>query len=420
MNSAETITVAAAPNTDSLAEAGWLAGNRFTLLENGEAYFPALLADIAHAEREVVIETFILFDDKVGRQLQQVLVEAGKRGVSIDLTVDGYGSLDLGDEFIGRLVAAGVRLHIFDPRPRLLGMRTNIFRRLHRKIVAIDGRIAYVGGINFSADHLLDFGPRAKQDYAVRVEGPLAAEIQAFALAQVGKHHSPPWWRREIRWRRDRDSTGKALFVWRDNDAHRDDIERHYRIAIRAARREVIIANAYFFPGYRLLKQLRLAARRGVSVKLILQGQPDMEYVKFWAGLLYPPLLGSGVEIYEYMTRPLHAKIAAVDGNWCTIGSSNLEPLSLALNLEANVVVRDPSFVAEVEQALRGLLRECRRIDPQSVPSRNRWRSLVSTIGYHLTRYFPVLAPWLPLRAPLIKSIERRMHDSLLELRESR
>lgn len=402
-------------------EKRWLEGNRFTLLENGEEYFPAVLCEIAAAQRDIVIETFILFDDAVGRPLQQALIEAGRRGVSIDLTVDGYGSPDLSDEFLEPLVTAGVRLHIFDPRPRLFGRRVNIFRRLHRKIVAVDGRVAFVGGINFSVDHLLSFGPRAKQDYAVRIEGPLATEVHAFASAQVGKHSSPPWWRREIRWPRRRQAgAGEALLVWRDNDAHRDDIERHYRSAIRAAQREVIIANAYFFPGYRLLKQLRHAARRGVVVKLILQGQPDMEFVKFWAGLLYPPLLNSGVQIYEYMTRPLHAKIAVIDGHWCTIGSSNLDPLSLALNLEANIIVRDPGFAAKIDGKLRALLQESRRVDAKNVPTRNRWRSLASTLGYHATRYFPVLAPWLPVRQPIVKSIERDLDGSLQALRESR
>src|SRR5438067_3350084 len=159
----------------------WVEGNRCRLLENGEAFFPAVFDAIRGAQREVLIETFILFDDKVGRELRQVLIDAARRGVSIDLTVDGYGSPDLSEGFIGALVASGVRLHVFDPCPRILGMRVKLFRRLHRKLVVVDGMRAFVGGINYSADHLEDYGPEAKQDYALEIEGPLVDEIHTVA-----------------------------------------------------------------------------------------------------------------------------------------------------------------------------------------------------------------------------------------------
>lgn len=392
-------------------DSGWTDGNCFQLLENGEEYFPAVFAAIAAARHEVLIETFILFEDAVGRELQNVLIAAGRRGVSIDLTVDGYGSPDLSDAFISSLTAAGVRLHIFDPRRRLFGLRTNIFRRMHRKIVSVDGVTAFVGGINFSVDQLIESDAQAKQDYALRIQGPLAEEIHCFARAQAGmfNRQRPHWW--SVHSNRAphalaRETVGKALFVTRDNLKHRDDIERHYRIAIRAAKRDIIIANAYFFPGYRLLKQLRRAARRGVGVKLILQGQPDMPYVKTWARMLYAPLLQAGVEIYEYCRCPLHAKVAVVDEDWSTVGSSNLDPLSLALNLEANVMIRDPAFNAELRACLQRLLEEyCQRIDARSASPRTAWHMLIHTLAFHCTRHFPVWAGWLPAHTPRLRSI---------------
>jgi cardiolipin synthase len=391
----------------------WTTGNRFELLENGEEFFPAVFEAIANARFEIIVETFILFEDTVGCQLQTALIAAAQRGVGIDVTVDGYGSPDLSERFIEELKTAGVRLHIFDPRPRLLGIRTNIFRRLHRKIVAVDSEIAFIGGINFGADHLMTFGERAKQDYSVRIEGPLAEEIRLFARQQVNVFSTvPPWWshRWRPRWTRPRidQSTGKARLVYRDNDDHRDDIERHYRAAIRTAKVEVIIACAYFFPGYRLLRQLRHAARRGVSVKLILQGAPDMPQAKAWATMLYPSLLHSGVEIYEYCRRPLHAKIAIIDDEWCTIGSSNLDPLSLALNLEANIVVRDRRLNRQLRQRLENLLREhCRHISADSLGKRDLWTQLANFIAYHGTRHFPTWAGWLPAHMPKFKSIAK-------------
>src|SRR5690554_2674428 len=157
----------------------WSQGNAFELLENGEEFFPAVFEAIRAARRSVLLETFIIFDDRVGRELKDVLIEAAGRGAQVDVTFDGYGTADLPSAFIESLVEAGVRLHVFDPKPRRLGFRTNLFRRLHRKIVVVDSELAFVGGINFGADHLIKSGPMAKQDYAVSVRGPIVADIEA-------------------------------------------------------------------------------------------------------------------------------------------------------------------------------------------------------------------------------------------------
>src|SRR5437899_401327 len=165
----------------------WIEGNNFQLLENGEEFFPRVLDCIANAKHEVVLETFILFEDKVGLQLHEALVSAARRGVQVDVSVDGFGSAGLSENFTASLAAAGVRLHVFDPGKRLLvlGWRLNALRRMHRKIVVIDGSLAFIGGINFSADHLADYGPEAKQDYAVEIHGPLVAEIHRFPHAAL-------------------------------------------------------------------------------------------------------------------------------------------------------------------------------------------------------------------------------------------
>jgi cardiolipin synthase len=159
------------------------------LLENGEEFFPRVFECIAAAKREVMVETFILFEDKVGEELHAALHAAARRGVQVDLTIDGYGSPDLSPEFISTLTRAGVRIHVFDPGPKLWGWRTNLFRRMHRKIVVVDGERAFVGGINYSADHLADFGPEAKQDYAVEIEGPIVADINTFVHKALAAGH---------------------------------------------------------------------------------------------------------------------------------------------------------------------------------------------------------------------------------------
>ncbi len=173
----------------------WQTGNRLQLLENGEAFFPAVFAAIDAAQKEVVIETFILFDDKVGQALHACLLGAARRGVQVDVLVDGFGSSELTPSFLQPLIDAGVRFRVFDPQPRILGFRANVFRRMHRKIVVVDQQVAFVGGINYSADHLADYGPEAKQDYAVRVEGPIVDEIHRFAQSSISGNPAQrkPW-----------------------------------------------------------------------------------------------------------------------------------------------------------------------------------------------------------------------------------
>jgi cardiolipin synthase len=399
----------------------WWPGNRARLLENGEEFFPAVFGAIERAEREVLIETFILFEDKVGKQLHQVLVAAARRGVQIDVLIDGFGSPDLSPEFVASLTEAGVRLRSFDPSLRLLGIRFNVLRRMHRKIVVVDGRVAFVGGINYSADHLMDFGPQAKQDYSIELQGPVVMEIRRFVRHAIqppprpDADEPPRGWRAAgRRWLRHAEAPtaiepagpAEALFVRRDNLHHRNDIERYYRIAIRRARRQVLIANAYFFPGYRLLRDLQRAARRGVDVRLILQGEPDMPIVKTAASTLYDDLLRSGVKIHEYTARPLHGKVAVVDDEWATVGSSNLDPLSLALNLEANVVLRDRGFAEHLRERLEQLIEHsCREVPASQADQPPRWWVAVrSFFVFHFLRRFPVWAGRLPRHAPALVS----------------
>lgn len=393
----------------------WVSGNRFRLLENGEEFFPRVFECIAAAQREVVLETFILFEDKVGMGLHAALLQAAGRGVQIDITVDGYGSPDLSPGFISALTQAGVRVHVFDPGPKLWGWRTKLFRRMHRKIVVVDGQRAFVGGINYSADHLADFGPMGKQDYAVEMEGPIVGRIHEFvhlALA-AGQRATSATLAGQLRKGLSSQAqklaqtlqrvpaapvgSAGALFVTRDNSRHTKDIEHHYRIAIRAARRRIVIANAYFFPGYRLLRDLRRAAQRGVDVRLILQGEPDMAIVKTAANTLYHYLLTAGVQIFEYHERPLHGKVAVADDAWSTVGSSNLDPLSLSLNLEANIVIKDRAFNQHLSTRLEQLMRHgCKQIGPGDLMESSWWRMVRSFFVFHLVRHYPAWVGWLP------------------------
>ncbi|MEX5685073.1 cardiolipin synthase ClsB [Pseudomonas silesiensis] len=389
-------------------EYGWQGNNLVELLENGEAYFPRVFEAMRQAKSEILLETFIVFEDKVGNELQQVLIDAARRGVRVTASLDGFGCGELSSAFLAALSEAGVRIQIFDPAPKRLGIRTNWFRRLHRKIVVVDGTIAFIGGINFSADHLADFGPEAKQDYSVEVQGPAVADIHHFALLQSGRPARAKYWWQRRRQRRQElaftDHDGQVRLVYRDNGEHTTDIEEVYRQVLRSAQRRVVIANAYFFPGYRLLREIRNAARRGVDVRLILQGQPDMMVAKLAARMTYDYLLKSGVQIYEYCERPLHGKVALVDEDWSTVGSSNLDPLSLSMNLEANVLIRDRAFNRILSERLEDLSdNHCKAMSVDKSPRGRVWHMTVGFLVFHFLRHFPAWAGWLPAHKPRLK-----------------
>ncbi|MEP6971802.1 MAG: cardiolipin synthase ClsB, partial [Betaproteobacteria bacterium] len=257
--------------------------------------------------------------------------------------------------------------------------------------------------------HMRDFGPMGKQDYAVEVQGPIVAQIHRFVrshadqsaggYADFAEATDPAGIAQES------GGTAEMIFVTRDNHRHRNGVERHYRAAIRASRERVVLANAYFFPGYRLLRQIRRAARRGVKVTLILQGEPDMAIAKVAARLLYGYLQSAGVQIYEYCERPLHGKVAVVDHDWSTVGSSNLDPTSLTLNLEANLVIRDKAFARHLGERLQDLIiHQCKAIEPE-VTGRAFpfWRPVRSFLLFHLLTGYSRWLDWLPRRAANVR-----------------
>ena len=335
----------------------FLSGNRITLLETGAQYFPALRAAIDAASCEIHLETYIFADDPTGREIAGALAAAVRRGVAVRLLADGFGAREFPDGLGRQLIAAGVQVEIYRAEMDPFKMRRHRLRRLHRKLATIDGRIAFVGGINIIDDNdTPHLGPRF--DYAVRIEGPLVAPIRT-AMGQL-------W--RLIGWARLRRrpallplspcrfdapaGTMEAAFVIRDNLRHRRDIEDAYLDAIANAHTEIFLANAYFLPGRRFRKVLRDAAARGVAVTVMLQGQVEYALLHYATQALYGSLLGSGIRILEYRTGFLHAKVAVVDDYWATVGSSNIDPFSLLLAREANVVVRNADFATQLRNSL--------------------------------------------------------------------
>lgn len=332
-------------------------GNRLILLENGAGYFPALLDAIVHARREIHLESYIFEMDAVGTRVTEALIDAAKRGVRVRVLVDGVGSRGFAEEARDRMIQAGISLLFYRPEISPYRLKRHRLRRMHRKIVVIDACLAFIGGINIIDDRTGQENAEVRYDYAVRVEGPVLADIcnavgRLWLLVRWSRLRRRPPEHAPLPACLAEAGAQTADFLLRDTWRHRRDIEDAYLAAIAVARAEVIIANAYFLPGWRFRRALADAAARGVRVVLLLQGRTDHRLVRWASRALYGHLLEHGVEIYEYHASEMHAKVAVVDHDWSTVGSSNIDPFSLLLAREANLVIRDEAFNGALRASL--------------------------------------------------------------------
>jgi cardiolipin synthase len=355
-------------------------GHQIKLIEGGQAYFEVLVQALEQARSQVLLETYIFDVHGQAEAVAQALERAAMRGVRVWLVVDGVGTPKLPEVWQERFARSGVDWNVYAPLGTWGLLIPSRWRRLHRKLCVVDGHTAFCGGINILDDW---YDPRhgtlacPRLDFAVSVKGELVGHIQD-AMTQL-------WWRLQggrqarlrqipqalqsfkaaglpIAWKpsltqpNGPPASTRAGLLLRDNVLHRGQIERAYLKAIGLARHEVLIANAYFLPGRRLRQALVHAARRGVRVRLLLQGRYEYFMQYHAARPVYGALLAAGVEIYEYDASFLHAKVAVVDPDherpWATVGSSNLDPLSLLLAREANVVVADRLFAQQLHQRL--------------------------------------------------------------------
>ncbi len=371
-------------------------GNRITLLYNGADYFPALEMAIDRAVREIYLETYIFEHDSTGQQIAAALKRAARRGVTTHLLLDGYGAKDLPRDVIDDMRSAGVQVLIY--RPMLAKLRRSSYRRLHRKMAVMDNRLAFVGGINIIDDMDTPGQTPPRYDYAVAVEGPLVQPVHEAARKLWGLVAWSQLKRRRRRQQRDPlvlpfpDGVSAALVI-RDNIGHRRDIEEAYLDAINQASSEVIIANAYFLPGRSFRQALIAAAKRGVKVTLLLQGRVEYLLLHYATRALYGIFLDAGIEIYEYHRSFMHAKVAVIDHHWATVGSSNIDPFSLLLSREANVIVDDDGFATELAVSLaRSMAEGSRVVTYESWKKQPQYLRLMSWLSYGGVRLLMGLA----------------------------
>jgi cardiolipin synthase A/B len=369
------------------------------LLEGSIALFPALIAAIDNAQKSVQMETYIFDLTASGADVALALERAAHRGVLVRVMIDGFGTPVLPEEWQNRFKSAGVQILVFEPIVTLGIFLPSQWRRLHRKLCVIDGEVAFCGGVNVLDDwHDPSYGklPEPRFDFSVRVGGTLAKDIQRetsqlWERLSLGKPlnvkrvknaiETLPHVLKRHHWQAN-SHAGQTLaaLVLRDNIANRGQIERAYLKAIGDARVEIIIANAYFVPGAKLRRALKLAAKRGVKVQLLLQGKYEYFMQYHAARPVYGALLAAGIEIYEYDKSYLHAKVAVIDSVWATVGSSNLDPLSLLLAREANIVIQDATFAQSLRtRLLLAMANEGKRVDATQMANRS-WKQRINEI----------------------------------------
>jgi cardiolipin synthase len=352
-----------------------IAGNKVTLLFDGPATMREMMAAARAAASSINLETYIFDQDQIGIEFADLLIEKQRQGVAVNIMVDAVGALATPAAFFDRMRVAGIRVVVFNPvNPAKAKGKWDVNNRDHRKLMVVDGRIAFTGGINISSTYANSslFRSKARPDQVdgakvgwrdthIKIEGPAVAPLQySFvnlwvqqeggelpkadyfpALTPVG------------------DKILRVLATTPDGDS---DIYKSLVVAMNEARKSIHVTSAYFVPDQQIVDALVSAAKRGVDVKLVLPGVSDHGMIRYAGQAFYDQLLAGGVKIFELQIAVLHAKTAVIDGAWSTIGSANIDRRSFIHNYELNVVVIDPAFGLAMESAFNEDLRDSKEV----------------------------------------------------------
>jgi cardiolipin synthase len=368
----------------------FVVGNSVRLLNDGAEAFPAISEAIEGAREQILLEMYWFDSGRVGRGVAQALANAARRGVEVAVIYDSLGSWDAATEMFMEMAEAGVHLLEFNPlapwKQRFrLGRLT---RRDHRKILVVDGRIGFTGGINFSDKWLpVDQGGEAWRDEMVRVEGPAVRGFLDCFHEVWERERGVPLDRSRVRVEA-RDTRGAhAVRVLGENFArNRRQIVAAYLANIYAARKRVWIKNSYFVPDLMVTRALKRAAGSGVDVRVMLPAHSDVEIVRYASRAMWSSLMRAGVRIFEWQPTILHSKSAVIDGHWSTVGTFNLDYLSLRSNLEVNVSVRDEAFGALMEARFVKDLEQCTEVDSHNFRFRPLCERLLEVFLYNFRK----------------------------------
>jgi cardiolipin synthase len=348
------------------------AGNSVLLLQDGAATYPAMLSAIGSATDHINLESYIIEDDEIGRQFSELLLHKRSQGVQVNVVYDSVGSIGTPQAFFDRLTAGGVQVLEFNPvNPLSAKKEWLVNNRDHRKLLVIDGRTAFVGGINFSrvhsggssAGHKAPNVRSAWRDTHLRIEGPVVDEFQKLFMATWAKQGGAPLPAANYFPGLARKGGEMVRAIGSTPDDPHSLIYLTLIAAISKAQRHVYLTNAYFVPEPQLLDALTGAARRGVDVRLVLPGQSDSD-VAFHAGRSsYSELLRAGVKIHERRGAMLHAKTATIDGVWSCVGSTNLDARSFLHNDELDAAILGREFAGQMQTAFTADLEASEPVD---------------------------------------------------------
>jgi cardiolipin synthase len=352
-----------------------IAGNRVTLLFDGPATMREMMAAARVATSSINLQTYIFDQDKIGNEFADVLIDKQRHGVQVNIMVDAVGAIATPAEFFDRMRQAGIRVSIFNPvNPAKAKGNWDLNQRNHRKLMVVDGKVAFTGGINISSTYANSSLFRSHQrketadgskvgwrDTHVKIEGPAVAALQySFVKLWVEQEggelpkadYFPPL-----------SAAGdKLIRVLAGNPEGDSDIYKALVVAITEAKKSIHITSAYFVPDQQIVDALCDAAQRGVDVRLVLPGVSDHGMIRYAGQGFYDQLLKAGVKIFELQIAVLHAKTAVIDGAWSTIGSANIDRRSFLHNYELNVVVLDPAFGRDMESAFNEDLRDSKEV----------------------------------------------------------
>ncbi len=351
-------------------------GNKVTLLIDGEATYKAMIKAIQNAKDHINFETFIFDDDEVGRRFADLLIQKQQQGVQVNLIYDSAGTSSTPAAFFKRLRDYGVNALEFNPVNPLKAKKVDFLtHRDHRKILIIDGKIAFTGGVNISGVYSSSPSGSASKgapwrDTDIRIEGPAVAEFQNLFLETWTQQKGPELGACEFFPELKREGKDLVQVIGSTPGEKNRDTFIMYVSAITFAEKSIYLTNAYFVPDEQTLRALMDARKRGVDVKLIIPGKSDSNLVFYAGRSYYEDLLESGVKLYERSGGMLHAKTAVIDGVWSTVGSSNLDLWSFARNDEVNTVILGPDFAAEMTAMYSDDIKASQEITPEAWKSR--------------------------------------------------
>jgi cardiolipin synthase len=372
-----------------------LSGHRVRLLLGGAEAYPAMLDAITSAEREILLETYIWASDHTGRRFIDAVCIKAQEGVRVRCIIDGAGSFGFSSHDVERMRNAGVRLSVFHPVGPWRA-RWGWSVRDHRKLLIVDGRIAFAGGMNLGDDYApLDWGGKGWNDIQVAVEGPVVRELLRlfevswrYAMPETYADDKPEPFAPRDGFLAIQGSTSRVHSLAVGRFFGRKIIQHHLTHAFSKARDHIRIQAAYFVPNRRLRLSLIRAARRGVDVRIMMPKHNDVPFLGYASRATWAPLLRNGVKLFEWLPGMLHSKTASVDGEWCMVGSYNLDARSLHYNWEVSIEVLDPAVAVALEAKFTEDEWSCEQVDGQAFRHRGMWQRVRE-------RFFHLFRLWL-------------------------